>query len=238
MMPICEKMEKFWKGVIALSCIGVLILFWGCGDYCLFGDCDGEGGVVTAIINATPSSPTTCQEVDLDGSGSIGVNLTYLWSLTDQPVGSTVTLTSTESAASFTPIVSNPPSDDTYTVQLTVKNAQAQEDIETVGIEVAKAPYANPGNNQTVTPGTVVTLDGSGSKNPETTCTNSGLVYYWEVTAVVPPTALYGFDNQFAVRPKFSTDLGTPTASYTIKLTVTTVGLLSGWNTVNVTTAY
>jgi hypothetical protein len=231
----CARDKKYLKAGIVLACLGVLILFWGCGDYCLFEDCNSESGV-TAVIEVTPSNSTTCQEVDLDGSKSTGANLTYSWSLTGQPVGSDLTLTSTEATASFTPLVSNT-NDNTYTVQLKVTNDQAQEDTKTKDIKVAKLPYANPGQNKTVTPGTTVTLDGSGSKNPETGCTNSNLTYLWQVTAVVPLSAFYQFDDPRAVKPKFTTDPYSFTASYTIKLTVTTAGNLSAFNNVNVTTA-
>ena len=116
--------------------------------------------------------------VTLDGSGSFDNDtdpLTYAWTLTStRPADSTATLSgSTTVHPTFTP---DKPGD--YVIQLIVNDTYGNSDPATVTITadaVNHPPVANAGSAQTVHVGTLVTLDGSNSADPD----NDTLVYAW-----------------------------------------------------------
>jgi hypothetical protein len=76
------------------------------------------------------------------------------------------------------------------------------------------APVANAGPNQSVSTGTTVTLDGSGSTNPSGIGT---LTYSWQFLSI-PSGSTTTITNPTAVMPTFLTDVA---GTYTIQLTVT-----------------
>ena len=123
-------------------------------------------------------------EVTLDGSGSSdpeGETLTYAWAKTSGP---DVTLSS---AAVESPTFTAPVqlvSDAVFKFSLVVTDARglaSPADPVTVTVTAGEndAPTANAGDNQTVTEGAVVTLDGSGSSDPE----GETLSYEWTKTS-------------------------------------------------------
>ena len=145
---------------------------------------------VTAGANDAPTadagSDATVAEganVTLDGSGSDdpeNAALTYAWSQTS---GTTVSLSSsTAQSPTFTApteLLSNA----SLVFSLTVSDGVNTSTADTVTITVTAgandAPTADAGTNQTVAEGANVTLDGSGSDDPE----NAALTYAWSQTS-------------------------------------------------------
>ena len=119
--------------------------------------------------------------VNLDGSGSYdldGEALTYSWV---QTAGSTVSLSdSTAVNPSFTaPFVSS--TGETLIFELTVSDGIdiATDDVIVIVENVNHSPIADAGDDQTVNEGSLVTLDGSGSGDPD----NDPLSHQWNQTA-------------------------------------------------------
>jgi len=107
--------------------------------------------------------------VQLNGSGSTDVNgdpLTYVWTLnTTQAPGSKATLSNpTAVNPTFTADVPG-----LYVAQLTVNDgiANSQPTTVTISTNAVLAPIANAGANQSIVLGGAVTLDGSGSTDPQ-----------------------------------------------------------------------
>ena len=109
------------------------------------------------------------KEVTLNGSATdpdTDDTITYLWSQTQGP---TVTLSSSTSASpTFTaPTVT---SDQTLTFSLTVNDGAVDSTPDTVDITIQntinESPTADAGDDQTVNEGASVTLDGTGSADP------------------------------------------------------------------------
>jgi chitinase len=109
--------------------------------------------------------------------------LTYNWSLTSRPAGSTATLTSATSAKpTFTADGAG-----TYVASLTVNDGKVGSSTSTVTVtaEYANvAPVANAGPPQTVSPGLAMTpslvrIDGSGSSDAN----GDRLTYLWSMTS-------------------------------------------------------
>ncbi len=126
-------------------------------------------------------------EVTLDGSGSADVDgdtLTYLWAQTAPDAGADVTLSST---AAEQPTFTAPEreTDVTLTFELKVSDdggATYSAATDTVDVTVTAqddAPTAHAGADQTVAEAATVTLDGSGSTDPE----GAQLTYSWSQTA-------------------------------------------------------
>ena len=122
--------------------------------------------------------------VTLDGAGSTDPEaqaLSYAWSQTGGP---TVTLSSTTAAApTFTaPTVAWNASAEVLTFELTVSDGVNTSAADTVQITVNPAanqlPVASAGADQTVASAAGVTLDGSGSTDPEA----QALTYAWTQT--------------------------------------------------------
>jgi hypothetical protein len=112
----------------------------------------------------------------LDGSGSAdpeGGALTYEWTLMTRPAGSTATLSN--------PNIVNPTftadRPGTYVAQLVVNDVLSITASDSVQITTAnQLPLANAGPEQTgITPGSMVTLDGSGSSDPD----GDPITYSW-----------------------------------------------------------
>jgi len=116
-------------------------------------------------------------EVTLDGSGSSdpdGDTITYLWAQTG---GATVVLSDdTAAQPTFTPADA-----DTYTFSLIVNDGQLDSTADTVSVVVVEepenqAPVADAGPDQgEVQASSLVTLDGSGSSDPD----GDALTYAW-----------------------------------------------------------
>ena len=163
------------------------------------------------IANAGSNQTVTVGTlVTLNGSGSSDPNtpplpLTYRWTQTSGPA---VTLTGANTATpSFTPTQAG-----SYVFSLVVNNGVLDSTAASVTITVnPKAPIANAGSNQTVTVGTPVTLNGSGSFDPNTP--PLPLAYHWTQTSG-PSVSLTGANT---ATPSFTP---TQAGSYVFSLAV------------------
>ena len=148
--------------------------------------------------------------VTLDGSGSRDVNnqsLTYLWQITAVPTGSLAALSSATSAKpTFTADVAG-----TYTISLVVNDGKANSTVSTVNVYSSvsnSAPVANAGPNQSISVGSVVTLDGTAS----TDANRDPLTYKWSLSNV-PTGSGAALNATYSPNPRFTADMvGTYTA--------------------------
>ena len=152
--------------------------------------------------------------VTLDGSGSRDINnqsLTYLWQMTAVPAGSLAALSSTTSAKpTFTADVAG-----TYIVSLVVNDGKANSTQVTVSVYSSvnnSAPVANAGNNQSITVGSVVNLDGTGSIDAN----RDALTYKWSLSNV-PTGSGATLNSTISPNPRFTADM---TGTYTAILIV------------------
>ena len=158
-------------------------------------------------------------------------NVTYKWT---QVQGTNVTLSSTTAAK---PVFTSPiltSGDATLIFHLTVTDNEGDKDSDSVTVTVKwynDPPTADAGSDQTVKPGDEVTLDGSGSFDPE----GGNLSYSWMASSgTINPT----LSSSTAVKPIFTapssegwvvftltvTDSGNKTKSDTVKITVSSSG--------------
>jgi len=139
--------------------------------------------------------------VQLDGSASSdldGDELTLQWTLLTKPPGSTATLSSTTAVQpTFTVDKAG-----TYEIQLIVNDGTLNSAPDTVKISTTNsAPSANAGPDQTVPLGSLVTLDGSGSSDPD----NDALTYDWSLVTV-PQGSAATLAEATTERPTFTAD--------------------------------
>ncbi|GAF79674.1 unnamed protein product, partial [marine sediment metagenome] len=106
----------------------------------------------------------------------------------------------------------------TYLVRVYVKDEWEQPAVDTLLIEVLPAgnnpPVADAGGDQTVHPGTVVTLDASGSSDPDQ---DYPLTYLWQMTSM-PTGSTAGLSDPALLDPTFTADMP---GDYIIELVVT-----------------
>jgi PKD repeat protein len=144
---------------------------------------DSTASTVTVTVTGLPvadagpdqSGVVVGDVVTLDGSASTapeGGSLTYSWSQTGGPA---VVLSD---PSSVSPSFTAPGGPDTLTFELTVSDG-THTDTDSVEVDVANsAPVADAGPAQSVTSGDVVTLDASGSTDPD----GQTLTYSWSQT--------------------------------------------------------
>ena len=152
--------------------------------------------------------------VTLDGSASRDANnesLTYLWQMTAVPAGSLAALSSTTSAKpTFTADVTG-----SYTVSLVVNDGKASSQTSVVSIYASvnnAAPVANAGTNQSVSIGSVVTLDGTASSDAN----RDSLTYKWTMGSI-PSGSTAALSSAISPNPKFTADVA---GTYSVILTV------------------
>ncbi len=164
----------------------------------------------------------------LDGTGSSdpdGDALAYAWTITSQPGGNTATFDDPTSATpSIVPDVTG-----SYQVQLEVSDPGGLTDTDDVSIWVAagnEPPVADAGSDRTVDVGDSVTLDGSGSYDPN----GDDLDYYWTFTSWPGATAP-ALNDQTSPVPHFTAaEIG----AYVVSLVVTDGTLTSDPDSVTI----
>ncbi|MBL8267484.1 Ig-like domain-containing protein [Steroidobacter sp.] len=165
------------------------------------------------VANAGPDQTVrTGALVTLNGTGSTdadGDSLTYAWTMTSRPSGSTAVLSSSIAAMpTFTPDRGG-----TYVLSLIVNDGRVNSVADEVRIStVNSTPIANAGADRTVARASLVTLDGSASSDPDF----DALSYTWVIAAAPQgSTALLSGAN--TVRPTIRLDLA---GSYRFRLVV------------------
>lgn len=173
--------------------------------------------ITAAAVNAAPvanagiaQNAVTGTSISLNGSASSDANgdpLTYAWSLTSKPAGSSLTFSSTAAKPVFTADVPG-----TYVFTLTVNDGKLNSTPATVAVTAAAAnvaPVANAGSAQNVVTGAAVTLNGSASSDAN----GDTLTYAW--TWVSKPTGSAAtLLSANTAQPSFTADMeGTYVAS-------------------------
>jgi hypothetical protein len=157
------------------------------------------------VANAGPDrSARLGQILQLDGSASFdpeGDPVTYRWVLTSAPSGSVVSLLPTGANLTF-----QAQSPGTYILQLIVNDGTVDSVPDSVTITVSTTanavPVANAGPDSTVTPGSVVPLDGSGSSDAD----GDPLSYEWSLK-LKPSGSTATLTNASTVTPSFVADV-------------------------------
>jgi hypothetical protein len=214
------------------------LIIAGCGG----GGGEAPAGVLPAnsvpTANAVPianagsaQSVVTGVTVTLDGSGSLDADrdsLTYAWTLTSKPAGSTATLSnSTSPQPTF-----NADVDGGYVASLIVNDGKVDSTPATVTVTAATAnaaPVANAGSAQSVVTGATVTLGGSGSSDAN----NDPLTYAWTLTGK-PAGSAATLAGSTSLTPSFVADLD---GAYVVSLIVNDGKVDSAPATVTVTAA-
>ena len=154
--------------------------------------------------------------VTLDGSKSSDANgdlLTYSWSFTSQPGGSSAALLSaTVAQPTFTADISG-----VYVFNLVVNDGTVNSASAVVAVTASNednnaAPVARAGSAQSVVTGEVVTLDGSASRDAN----GDALTYRWAFTSK-PHGSLAALSNAAVSKPTFTADV---TGAYVVNLVV------------------
>lgn len=154
--------------------------------------------------------------VVIDGSGSVDGDadpLTYQWSLAVLPANSKAELKRDDAAPHLVSLTPDRPG--SFGVRLIVNDGKVDSGASTVVITVPaadQAPVAVTGPDQTVALGALVTLDGRGSRDPE----SSTLTYQWTISSR-PGASAAVLSNANTAQPTFVTD---SVGVYGVKLVV------------------
>jgi len=167
------------------------------------------------VADAGPDQPTTSADdlVALDGSGSSdadGNTLSYQWTLTSRPSGSSASLSSsTVATPTFTPDVKG-----SYVFELVVNDGTVDSDPDTVTISVINTPpVAGTGDDQVILGvGNLVTLNSSGSSDAD----GNTLSYQWTLTSR-PSGSSASLSSSTVAAPTFTPDVK---GSYVFELVV------------------
>ena len=179
---------------------------------------DGKADSLSSVVIVTASGANSApvanagvaqsvklnDTVTLDGTGSSDANndfITYKWALITKPTGSTAVLSSaTTSKPTFKADVSG-----TFVASLIVNDGKVDSAAAATTVSVSSAnadPIANAGNNQNVTVGTAVTLDGTNSSDAN----RDPLTYRW-VLMSKPTGSAAVLTNPTSAKPMFVADL-------------------------------
>jgi beta propeller repeat protein len=174
-----------------------------------------EFNVVPIADAGIPQSAHIGNLVTMDGSKSIDYDknypLSYAWIITEQPAGSTATLTGSDTVSpSFTP---EKPGD--YTISLVVTDSKGLEsDANTVQISTYNTPpIADAGDDQALSILGTVHLDGTHSYDED----GDPITYQWTMTARPAGSSTILYDPASAI-PTFVADRY---GEYVITLVVT-----------------
>jgi hypothetical protein len=174
-------------------------------------------------------SVSTGSLVTLDGSGSSdpdGDALTFAWRFTSRPAGSLAALSDANAVApTFTPDL-----DGAYVIELVVGDGlleSAPDSVTFTATTPNRAPVADAGSDGSVEVGSLVTLDGSGSSDPD----GDALTFAWRFTSR-PEGSLAALSDTTAPSPTFVADL---VGDYVIELVVNDGSLDGPADTVTVT---
>jgi len=163
------------------------------------------------VANAGPTqNVATGSSVTLAGGGSTGNPLTYSWSFTSRPAGSTAALSSSTTVnPTFTADV-----DGAYVVSLVVNDGTVDSAADSVTVTAAAntAPVANAGPAQNVATGSLATLTGGGSTDAD----GNPLTYSWSFTSK-PAGSTAALSSLTTVNPTFTADVD---GAYVISLVV------------------
>lgn len=172
----------------------------------------GSGGDAASVpVNSAPVASAgvtqnvmTGTVVTLNGSASTDLNsdpLTYAWTLTSKPAGSSAVLsTATSAAPTFTADLAG-----TYAVSLVVNDGKVNSAVASMTVTVTTdnaAPVADAGGAQSVTTGTLVSLSGLAS----TDANSDPLSYAWTLTAK-PTGSMAVLSAATSATPTFAADL-------------------------------
>ena len=167
--------------------------------------------------------------VTLDGSASSDANqdtLTFLWSLTEKPAGSSATLNSpTAPKPTFSADVAG-----TYKASLIVNDGKVNSvaaSVDVIANVANAAPVANAGTAQSVKTGDVVTLNGSASADAN----GDTLTYAWVLTSK-PTGSSATLASSTSDKPTFTAD---SVGQYVASLTVNDGKVNSNVATVSIT---
>ena len=179
---------------------------------------DGKADSLSSVVIVTASGANSApvanagvaqsvklnDTVTLDGTGSSDANndfITYKWTLITKPTGSTAVLSSaTTSKPTFKADVSG-----TFVASLIVNDGKVDSASAATTVSVSSAnadPIANAGNNQNVTVGSAVTLDGTNSSDAN----RDPLTYRW-VLMSKPTGSAAVLTNPTSAKPVFVADL-------------------------------
>ncbi len=157
------------------------------------------------IANAGPDQSVAIDDtVTLDSSASSDADsdpLTYSWSITSKPAGSTASLS--DPGAAMPTFVADVAGD--YVAQLIVNDGTVGSTADSVVIHAANgntAPIANAGPDQSVAEGDTVTLDGSASNDAD----SDPLTYSWSITSK-PAGSTASLSDPGAAMPTFVADV-------------------------------
>jgi len=193
--------------------------------------------VTASVANAAPVANAGVAQnvvagsvVSLDGSASSDANsdpLTYAWTLTSKPAGSTAALSSATSAKpTFTADVAG-----TYVGTLTVNDGKVNSTVVTITTTSSAAnaaPVANAGVEQRAVIGLTVALDGSASSDAN----SDALTYAWTFTSK-PSGSSAVLSSATSAKPTFTADMA---GMYVVSLVVND-GKLSSTSVTNTVTA-
>ena len=206
-------------------------------------DSDGLQDTDTCIVNVSwvnlpPTADAGASQtvnqgvpVSLDGSGSSdpeGIIGAYLWT---QTAGPAVTLSDPSAAQPTFTAPGVGPGGGSLTFKLTVTDSGGLQASDPCNVNVTwqnQPPTADAGPDESAIEGTTVSLDGSGSSDPD-----DGIVaYMWVQTGIAPAVTL---SDPTAIQPTFvapACDLNG--ATLTFELTATDSGGLQGSRTVSI----